>query len=217
MAQTPTLAVQSRDQFGKSWRAQSRTKNLVPANIVAKGKPSLALAVSYNNLDKILRQVGYTQPVNLVIDEADSRVVLVTKIDFWPTKNLYQHIVFQEVSRHQQVTAQVPLVVTGEAIGVSQSGLLLIQMLDHLEITAGALNLPEKIEVEVTDLSQDGQVVRVGQLKLPPAVSCGLDPRTPVVRLEQSRAAISQDQTPDQAADSDQDQAETAEAGSIDD
>ncbi len=188
---TVLLAVQSRQRLGRFVRA-SRRLGLVPANIVAKGQPSRAVEVVEGNLMKVLHQVGYTQPVEIEIDQKDRLMVLVTDIQFLPTRRTCQHVVFQEVHRGEKMTVNVPVALEGDSPGVAGDWLM-IQAIYELEVTAGALSLPEQIVVDASQLTMDNQVIRVKDLDLPDGAETVVDPETPVARLEKSRAAVSKD------------------------
>ena len=110
------LDVSRRTLLGRRVKALRR-QGLVPANIVAKGEPSLAISVGHLQLERALKQAGYTQPINLVIDQDQTRVVLLTEVELFTTKNVYQHVVFQEIKAGQKVNVSVPLVLTGDSPG----------------------------------------------------------------------------------------------------
>lgn len=194
-----SLSVQTRQRLGKAVRA-GRQAGLVPANIVSKGQPSRAIEVAEKQLVRVLQQVGYTQPVELEVDQKDKLTVLVTDIQFKPTRRVCQHVVFQEVHRGEKVTVNVPVVLEGESPGVL-AGWLLLQTTYSLEVTAGALSLPEQIAVDVSGLTADDPVIRLDSLKLPDGVETSVEPETPIVRLEKSRAAVSLEDEASRAED----------------
>ena len=192
-----SLAAQSRQRLGKSVRA-GRRAGLIPANIVSKGKSSRAIEVAERSLAKVLDQVGYTQPVELQIDQGDKLVALVTDIQFQPAKRVCQHVVFQEIHRGERATVNVPIVLDGESPGVL-TGWLLLQTIYSLEVTADALHLPEQITIDISGLTIEDSVIRVSSIKLPVGAETNVDLETPVVRLEQSRAAVSESDEEEQA------------------
>ena len=201
------LTVKSRQVFGKRL-AKSRRQGLTPANIVTKGQDSLAIEVDQRVLAKALDQVGYTQPVELTIDQDKKVTALVDSVQFDAVSQALLHVVFVAVKAGEQVTAQVPLELTGDSPGV-QAGLMLLQSAYTLEIEAEALNLPESIKIDVSSLVDDGQVLRVDSLQLPAGVSPVTDPETVLVRLEMSRSQISAEQQDETTETSE----ETAEGG----
>ena len=197
------LEVQKRDILGKKVKALRR-QGLTPANIIFKGKPSLAIEIPSGQLVKVLQQSGYTQAMELAIG-SEKTTVLVTDVTFAPAGDLPEHVVFTEVKRGEKVHASVPLILNGEAPGV-QKGLMVLQMLDHLEVISPALKIPEQFEIDITGLEEDGDTVRVSKIELPVEIETEIDPQTPIVKLEVPRSQVSQAQEEEEAAE------ETAEA-----
>ena len=184
------LEVQKREVLGRRVKARRR-QGLTPANIVFKGKPSLAIEVSSKQLAKTLEQAGYTQALELVIG-SDKTTVLVTDIAFPPAGDAPEHVVFAEVKRGEKVHASVPLVLAGDAPGV-QKGLMVLQTLDHLEVISPALKIPEQFEIDISGLEEDGDVIRVEEIGLPEGIETEVDLQTPIVKLETPRSQVSQE------------------------
>ena len=181
------LEVQKRDILGKKVKALRR-QGLTPANIIFKGKPSLAVEIPSGQLVKVLHQSGYTQALELAIG-SEKTTVLVTDVTFAPAGDLPEHVVFAEVKRGEKVHASVPLVLNGEAPGV-QKGLMVLQMLDHLEVISPALKIPEQFEIDITGLEEDGDTIRVSEIGLPAEIETEMDPQSPIVKLEVPRAQV---------------------------
>ena len=185
------IDAQKRQVLGKKVKVL-RTSGLTPANILFKGQPSLAIEVPSIKLVKALEQVGYTQPVELVVG-SEKTTALVVEVSFAPTGDIPQHVVFAEVKKGEMVHASVPLALVGEAPG-TQKGLMVLQMLYHLEVISPALQIPEQFEIDISGLEEDGDVVRVSEIKLPAVLETEIDLQTPIVRLEISRSQVSQAQ-----------------------
>lgn len=186
------MEVSPRTVFGKAVGARRR-QGLIPANIVIKGEDSLAIETSQGRLLKVLREVGYTQALELLVGERKV-AVLVSEVTYAPTSDIPQHVVFTAVKRGETVHAAVPLVLSGQAPG-EQKGLLVLQMLDTLDVVAPAFKIPEQLPVEIGGLEENGDVVRIDDLSLPSDVSLSVDVdgQTPVVRLEVSRSQVASD------------------------
>ena len=92
-------------------------------------------------LQKAIQAAGYTQPLQLEFEDKQPLTVLITDIKFHPAKGNLEHVTFQEVKKGQLVTAEVPIVLIGEAAGLQQ-GLILIQTMYSIEVEAGALAYP---------------------------------------------------------------------------
>ena len=76
---------------------------------------------------------------------------------------------------------KVPVITTGQAIGVKNKGLLMIHT-KRVPVKCTIEDLPENITIDVTDLDV-GHNVLVRNLTLADSVKCFLDPRVPVVGI----------------------------------
>ena len=213
-----SLQVTEREALGRKLRSLRR-QGLLPGNIVSRNKPSRAITMSQARFLKTLELVGYTQPLDLQIGDDDKVTVLVTNVQYFPTRNLCQHVVFQAIRKGEKVTMSIPLTFVGEAPGVAL-GLIMIPVLDELEVEALPLQAPTEIEVDITSLKEADQTIRVMDLKLPESVESLLDPEEPLVRLEwpqveeepETDTPEEEDQVDDeQDADETQDQPETTD------
>jgi large subunit ribosomal protein L25 len=93
---------------------------------------------------------------------------------------------FHAVSATETVTAEVVIETVGEAIGVKTYGGLLEHVLRYLEIEALPKDLPQVIEVDVTNLNV-GESLHVRDLQLPAGVTAITDPDQTVVAISESR------------------------------
>lgn len=179
------LKASPRTESGNQVNAVRRA-GMVPANIVSSGKPSRMLQLEYNPLLKVLNRVGYTQPVALDIGETEPITALVTNVDFHPAKGTVSHVVFQEVRKGEKFNANVPLRIVGDA-PATVAGCVLVQVLNELEVTCGALSIPEHIDVDVSGLKEDGEGVRASELNLPEGVEMLTDSDSTIVKAEMPR------------------------------
>lgn len=202
---TVQLDVEARDIVGKKVAALRR-EGLVPANIVSNGKESVAIQVEYNTLLKVLRDVGYTQPVSLKIG-SDSHTVLVTEVKQFPARNTIEHVTFQEVKKGEKIQANVPIELVGDA-PAARKGLLILQVMDTLEVEADALSIPEHVDVDISTLEEDGDTVPVSSIALPAGVQLLEEPEAAVVKAEAPRVVEEPTESEDTEAES--------EAGSAD-
>ncbi|MEM6998019.1 MAG: 50S ribosomal protein L25 [Patescibacteria group bacterium] len=205
------LVAAPRDALGRKVNALRRD-GAVPANIVCKGKDSRSIQVDYLTLEKALNEVGYTQPVELELG-SDKVTVLVTDITLVPAKNTLQHVTFQEVRKGEKVKADVPLVLTGDAPGAAQ-GLIVLQILDTVEVEAGALSIPESLEVDVTSLTEDGDTVRISALTVPDGVEIQDDLESTIVRIEAPRVV---EEEPEEVEGEEAEEGAEGEGGSSED
>lgn len=203
------IEVSLRTAFGKKNKARRRD-GFTPANIVSSNKASIPIEIETAKLLKTLDQVGYTQALEVVL--SDKKItVLVTDVDFSPLKDKLNHVVFFEVKKGLTVNASVPLVLIGQSEG-ERRGLIILKMLDEVEVSASALQIPEKLEVSIEDLKEDGDVIRLADINLPKDVEINIDLQSPIVRLEKSRSQVSQESETETETETEGDEAEVSEA-----
>tara|TARA_Y100001960_G_C14568047_1_gene774292 strand:+ start:175 stop:858 length:684 start_codon:yes stop_codon:yes gene_type:complete len=96
------------------------------------------------------------------------RDVIIKSVQYHPVSDKMVHIDLYGVRMDQKVTVKVPIILTGQAEGI-RSGGILNQTLTDLEISCLPSNIPQNIEVDITDLDI-GDAVRLEQLSVPDGV-----------------------------------------------
>ncbi len=125
-------------------------KEFIPAITYGKGIAPLPILVNKKDFMGILKHEG----TNIIIDldvEGSRYPTIIKEMQRDPIKDNILHIDFQKVELDKPVLTKVPIVTIGEAKGEKKGGLL-EHMLYELEIEAKPLDIPEKIEVDVTPL-----------------------------------------------------------------
>ncbi|MCU7258120.1 50S ribosomal protein L25, partial [Pseudomonas aeruginosa] len=78
--------------------------------------------------------------------------VMVSDYQYDPLKNQITHIDFLAINMTEERTVEVPVQLVGEAVGAKEGGVV-EQPLFNLEVTATPDNIPEVIEVDITELN----------------------------------------------------------------
>ena len=89
------------------------------------------------------------------------------------------HVDFIIVRRDEVISADVPIVLVGEAIEVQHGDGLVEQQMFTLAINALPTAIPSAVEADISALIIGGQV-RVSDLALPTGVTTDVDPETTV-------------------------------------
>lgn len=146
-----------REEKGKELNKKLRGAGFVPAVVYKKGEDTLSLKIANKDLFKALHtEAGENVIVKLhVVDGAKKkrdRTVVLKEVQKDPIKDYLLHVDFQEISLTETLKVKVPIAAKGEAIGVKQDGGVLQHILWEAEVQCLPTNIPEKIEVEVSDL-----------------------------------------------------------------
>lgn len=163
-----TLKVDERDVRGKKV-AKLRKEGLTPGVVYGPGMEPVAIQVAEGELKKVVASAGKHTPVHLT--GKTRRIAMIKDADIDPTKNAIRHISFHAVRADQPVVAEVPirLVREGES-EAEKAGLIILQNLDHIEVKALPMDLPEALEVSVLSLKEDGEKLTVADITLPTGV-----------------------------------------------
>jgi large subunit ribosomal protein L25 len=130
---------------------------------------------------------GSNQLLSLKIG-TETHLALARVLQRHPVRHTVVHVDFQVVRRDEVISAEVPIILTGEARHVEMDQGILEQPLMLLTVNATPSLIPNNIEVDISGLSV-GDSIRVSDLPLPSGVTTDVDPEEIVVIASGTRAA----------------------------
>ena len=166
---TASLSASPRANSGKGVARSLRRDGRLPAVIYGHARAPQSLSVDARDLSRLLEHVSAeTTVIELTVDGAMSRT-LIREIQRHPVKRVIIHVDFQELVAGEKVTINVPIVITGVSVGVRLNGGILTQVLNELEVSVDPANIPNRIEVDVSEVNIGGSI-HVNQLNIPEGV-----------------------------------------------
>ena len=184
------IPVETRQVLGKKV-AQLRRQGFLPGNVFGNGLESVAVQAQAETVEKTLRTLGANEVIDLKIDgETASRPVVLQKVQRHPLNSSLLHLDFYQVSLRQRMRADVPLVVVGESEGVKTFNGVLLMAIESVSVEALPLDIPSRIEVDVTPLENLEDSLHVKDLPPIPDVVILTDPDTVVVKVSTPRVAV---------------------------
>ena len=145
------LNVDIRKEHGTSAARRTRLQNKVPAVVYHSGIEATPLSVDKISLNKALRTGQMIFEVNV---EDKNQFVLVKEIQYHPVTDEIIHVDFQKVKEDEKISLEVAVRSSGEAQGVKLGGLL-VQMLNSVTIKCKPAEIPEFLEIDVTDMEMN--------------------------------------------------------------
>lgn len=173
MSQSLKLTAKRREKIGKNANRKLRASGITPAVFYKAGGESIALEVNEAALNKLYAQAGRTTMFDLEIEGNGTHPALVWDVEYYPTKNRFQHIDFYGVDLDKELKVRVPLEFTGVAKGTKLGGKLEVYR-ELIHIFAKPTDLPKKIFVDIANLDV-GQGLRVADLAMPQGVRAAYD------------------------------------------
>lgn len=159
---TYTLEAKTREISRNSSLRKLRMEGNIPAVIYGGKASNTPIAVNETEFIKTIRDAGRNGIISLKIDGKATNVILTDyQQDF--IKNEIIHADFYAVDLSSEIDAEVQVVLTGDAAGVKDGGVLQ-QPIHELSIKAKPNDIPPTIEVDVTDL-QVKETITVADLK----------------------------------------------------
>ena len=161
-----SVSGQKRATTGKKAAKELRKEGLVPCNLYGekRGEDNLPEALSFAIPATQLRKVVYSPDVyvvNLTID-GEAHKAVMKELQFHPTTDALLHSDFYEVNEEKDITIGIPVKLTGHAQGVRDGGRL-SQAVRQLKVTAPYKQIPETLEIDVTNLAL-GKAIKVADL-----------------------------------------------------
>lgn len=150
-----SLKGERRPGVGKQAAKRLRGAGLLPAVIYGAGETPVPVAVKARDLQALLHSAGRNAVVNISLEGEDGpgRITLMKEIQHHPLNPGILHVDFQHISLTQKIRREVPVVASGTAVGVRTEGGILEHSLHALEVECLPMEIPDKIEVDVTNLS----------------------------------------------------------------
>ena len=179
----------AREKGGKGAARQLRARGQVPAVIYGHGREPMSLSLNARDLDKLLGHIQAESTVIEVTVEGHTAKTLIREIQRHPIKRQILHVDFQALVAGEKVVVSIPIVLTGTAEGVKLEGGVLEQPLRELEIEVDPSNIPDHVELDVTNM-MIGDSLHVSDLKVPEGVEIQDDPETSVAVLAAPRAVV---------------------------
>ena len=146
-----SLEVSKREVRPRSLRNKLRHEGKVPAIVYGYNVESTPIAIDGQIFSKLLRENGANTVITMTIDGKKVNT-LVHKVQTNTFTNHFEHVEFLSVNMSEETEVETEIVLVGEAAGVKAGGVL-AQNLYTVIVSATPSNLPERIEVDVTNLN----------------------------------------------------------------
>jgi large subunit ribosomal protein L25 len=180
------LAIEPRTKTGTTGAQALRSVGKIPAVIYGHGTAPEHVAIDAHVFEELLHHGGRTGMVTLTGGAGTAETALVREVQRSPVSHKVLHVDLLRVSANEAVTAERPIVTVGVARGVKDSGGVMDVITHALEIEGPANQIPEHLEIDVTELGINEHVT-AGQVKLPAGFKLITPADQTVVAIEASR------------------------------
>ena len=157
-----TLVAQERKDFKKGSLRKLKNNGEIPAVVYGREINTKSISIKNADLLKVIKAVGRNGIISLNLDGKSTNVILRDYQIKAITKEVV-HVDFLQVNQHTEIDTKVNVILKGTSNGEKAGGIVK-QFLHELNIAAKANDIPDNIEIDITDF-EIGRTVRVGDLK----------------------------------------------------
>ena len=171
MSEQVSLAASERQSEGKSANRNLRRSGYIPGVLYGGKEEPKKISIMEKDIVKATEIAGFaTQILQISIEGKDVDVV-VKEIQRHPATSRVLHADFMRVDPDSKITLVVPIRTLNDesCIGVKVSGGQVNHLINDIEISCLASNLPEQLEIDVQEMDI-GDTISLSEIKLPEGV-----------------------------------------------
>ena len=161
-----------------------RRSGQIPAVLYGPKTKSVLLSVNIKDLEQMLKQGNAFQMIlDLTIQNGKkvTKSAMIREFQTHPVSGNFIHIDFYEIDMKRQIKVMVPVVITGQSVGVEVGGMLNI-VRREVELLCLPGDIPESIEIDITALDI-GDSIHIEDIPLGENVEISTDVNFTVVTV----------------------------------
>ena len=178
------LKVNKRKSVGNGPARALRRQKKTPAVLYGPQIESTLLTVNNADLEQAIKKSKGGQVfLNLMIQngKAVSHYAMIKELQTHPVSGDFIHIDFYEIALERKIKVKVPVVTKGKSTGVELGGVLQV-VRRELEVSCLPAQIPDAIEIEITDLDI-GDSVHIEEIHLEGDIEIDTDVNFTVVTV----------------------------------
>tara|TARA_Y100000996_G_C22501939_1_gene634795 strand:- start:39 stop:710 length:672 start_codon:yes stop_codon:yes gene_type:complete len=162
MAKQFKLTVEKRDLKGNKDLRQLRQDMKIPGVYYSYDGNNILFQISHNEIKNAIQSGANIFTVNVGGKEQN---VVFKSVQYHPVTEQIIHIDLYGVDMTKPISIKIPIVYVGTPSGVSTEGGVLVTTLNELEISCLPSDIPENIEVDITNVAL-GENIQAGDVNL---------------------------------------------------
>jgi large subunit ribosomal protein L25 len=166
MAEQFSINAEKREALGTRVSRRYRNSGKIPAVLAQKGASPLHLLVDAREFERLLKK--HARIISLTHPGGKDKV-FIKEVQYDHLDENAIHVDFTRVAMDELLTLEVPLILKGKPIGVTEEGGVLDQYVKVVKIQCLPDAIPEHLEADVAGLKKDVKFC-VKDLKLPNGV-----------------------------------------------
>ena len=177
------LSANKREILGKKVRFLRR-QGITPVHLFGHNIEPMPLQCDTAELKNVLARAGRTGIVSLKLDKSKRpRNVMVREVQRDPRTDELLHIDFYQIRMEEKIRVEVPIVPVGEAPALKLKENFLAQELNNLTIECLPDEVPSRVELDLSDLTEAEQAIHVEDIRLDDGITIFNNPEQLVAKI----------------------------------
>jgi large subunit ribosomal protein L25 len=183
MAEQFSITAEKREALGTRVSRRLRKSGKLPAVLARKGEDPVHLLLDAKEFLQLVKK--HARIINLQ-HPAGKDKVFIKEVQYDHLDEHAIHVDFTKIAMDQVLTIEVPLLLKGKPVGVTEEGGVLDQYVKVLKIQVLPDAIPDHIEADVANLKKDVKL-QIKDLVLPPGVKVTNDPELLVAIVQEHK------------------------------
>ncbi len=184
--ETPKVKAEKRSERGTRQTRKLRGEGRIPAVLYGRGKETVTLAVSTDDIRSILK--AHSRTVTIAVGGAEE-AALVQEIQTHPIDGEILHVDFARIALDAVVRVKVPVVLRGVPVGVSAGSGVLEQQVHDLEVECLPNLIPDQLVAKIDHL-EVGKTLHASAVPLPAGVKLIAEPERAIATVHPPKVAV---------------------------
>ncbi len=182
------LQATKRTAHGRQVR-KLRKDGAVPGVVYGRRSEAEAVALDASEFRRVFAKAGRTHLIDFVLDGGRAQKVLIKEVQKHPRYEGAIHVDLFRIDLKEKLQIDVPITIAGESPAVKRGDGDLLISLHSLRIECLPGDIPEAIEVDVSELENIDDSVRVHDLHFPDGVALLSGGDEMIVKVQAHRVA----------------------------
>jgi len=185
MNEKVTIAIEKREKVNGIAGKKLRTMGYIPGAINRKGLESVSVKIKKDELIKNIFKYGKNYLFTLDLGGQESYSAMIIEIQHSPIKREILNVVFQQVSATEQIKFNLNIKIVGKE-AIELKNLLFVQQMDKVLVTGLPQDIPDFLEIDVTDLNLNDKIC-ISDVKFPKGIESEIEADKIILVITESR------------------------------
>lgn len=181
-----TLAVKLRKELGKGPSRRFRSEGKIPA-VIYGVSDTKAIIIDAREFGKKFKTISENTIITLDFGKEQCDVLIKDYQDNIINSSV-EHVDFMEIEKGKLLKTHVPIILTGNAPGVKEGGIL-VQKINEVEVECLPKDIPSNIEVNLDGL-EIGHSIHISEISDMKGVTLLINPEMTIVVVNHPKAEV---------------------------